>query len=217
MGQRSRGCDLHGRRRSGEWFIHVADDKGWYKDAGSNWDWAVRAVLGFAASVPVKLGIAGLAGLVAGIWLDSWLVKREKTKAPLSENSAARLPRYVAYWRTSVSIEGGGISAFNVAVVNNNLELVRAALVRGEIRLGANVIAVSTQAQPQIIGHMQLGEWKIAPDTPVPNPQNLSGYADVEIEYDDVPPRGIRRSKATFKFPGGTGGACATIVDQEES
>lgn len=62
----------------GEFFIEVARDKGWYTDAGDKWDRLVSAVLEFVTSPIAVAGIALLAGTVGGLWLDQFLLRRER-------------------------------------------------------------------------------------------------------------------------------------------
>lgn len=61
-----------------EFFIHVAEDKGWYEDAGERWDRIVSGLSSIVSSVPFLMGLALLGGLVAGMWLDSAMLKRER-------------------------------------------------------------------------------------------------------------------------------------------
>lgn len=71
-----------------EWLIEVARDKGYYDNAGRNWDSLVSAVLAFATSTVPLTGIALLAGLVGGMWLDQLLLRRERdVPTPLSSDA----------------------------------------------------------------------------------------------------------------------------------
>jgi len=60
-----------------EWFIEVAKDKGWYDEAGQRWDLIMSATLSFLSSPIVYIPVVGLAGIVAGLWLDVVLRKFE--------------------------------------------------------------------------------------------------------------------------------------------
>lgn len=71
----------------GEWFIHVAEDKGWYSDAGRTWDRVMASIIDFATSAPLLYSVTALGGLVAGVWLDTLLARRERpsrSSAPLA-------------------------------------------------------------------------------------------------------------------------------------
>lgn len=73
----------------GEWFIHVADDKGWYLNAGAEWDRAVTSiealfswVVANLTSAPALIGLGLLGGLVIGLWTDKYLKARESVAPP---------------------------------------------------------------------------------------------------------------------------------------
>lgn len=65
-----------------EWFIAVATDKGLFEDAGDQWDSFMGAIAEFATPGWVIYPLIGLAGLVAGLWLDVLLRKREAVLEP---------------------------------------------------------------------------------------------------------------------------------------
>lgn len=75
----------------GEWFIHVADDKGWYRDAGQTWDRGVSAILSFLSSAWLLYPATFLAGIVGGLWADFVLAKRERTQGESSDIATVRL------------------------------------------------------------------------------------------------------------------------------
>lgn len=54
----------------GQWFIQVATDKGWYRNAGTNWDRGVSAVLAVLSSAYIWVAVAGTGGLAAGLWFN---------------------------------------------------------------------------------------------------------------------------------------------------
>lgn len=58
---------------AGEWFIEVAKDKGWYRNAGENWDSAMSVVLSYLAQPGFYVPFTGFVGLVGGLWLDAAL------------------------------------------------------------------------------------------------------------------------------------------------
>ena len=78
----------------GEWFIHVAEDKGWYANAGRTWDRLMSAIIDFATSSPVIYSMTALGGLVAGVWLDTLLTRREQrsTRARSMRRVEPQLP-----------------------------------------------------------------------------------------------------------------------------
>ena len=59
-----------------QWFIQVATDKGWYANAGHDWDQLVTPLLAFLTSWPL-LAIAILSGgVMIGLRLDAYLANR---------------------------------------------------------------------------------------------------------------------------------------------
>lgn len=61
----------------GEWLIHVAEDKGWYRNAGKNWDRAMAAVAHFfewlssvATSTPALMLGSCIGGAAIALWSD---------------------------------------------------------------------------------------------------------------------------------------------------
>lgn len=69
---------------AGEWFIEVAKDKGWYSNAGQNWDGAMGVVMSYLASPALYVPFVGFGGVVVGLWVDTALksfeVKRIRLK-----------------------------------------------------------------------------------------------------------------------------------------
>ncbi|MBY0582357.1 MAG: hypothetical protein K2P68_05480 [Sphingomonas sp.] len=65
----------------GQFFIQVAQDKGWYTRAGHKWDVAMTFLLSSWTLYPATL----LAGFVVGLWVDAILAKRERK--PLEEEA----------------------------------------------------------------------------------------------------------------------------------
>lgn len=61
----------------GEWFVRVAEDKGLYENAGSNWDAAVHEVINFVVSPWALFPLAIFSGFVVGIWADYFLKRLE--------------------------------------------------------------------------------------------------------------------------------------------
>lgn len=64
-----------------EWFIEVARDKGWYKNAAKQFDGLTGAITAFVTSGIVLYPLTGLGGLVAGLWVDAWISKRERPES----------------------------------------------------------------------------------------------------------------------------------------
>lgn len=61
----------------GEWFIRVADDKGWYANAGKTWDRIMGPVASFfddfaavVTSLPFVILMTASGGVVLGLWLE---------------------------------------------------------------------------------------------------------------------------------------------------
>mgnify|MGYP003625896503 CR=1 FL=1 len=69
-----------------EWFIEVARDKGLFENAGANWDRVVSAVTTFVTSAWVLYPLAGLSGLVGGLWVDH-LLRRSEQQAGKPEST----------------------------------------------------------------------------------------------------------------------------------
>ena len=68
---------------AGEWFIEVAKDKGWYSNAGQNWDNAMGVVTSYLTNPALYIPFTGLAGVVGGLWIDTALKFFEaKNKKP---------------------------------------------------------------------------------------------------------------------------------------
>jgi len=65
----------------GQWFIQVATDKGWYRNAGRRWDGVMNALLSLWVLFPTSI----LAGFVGGLWADARLAKKERT--PLEDEA----------------------------------------------------------------------------------------------------------------------------------
>jgi hypothetical protein len=74
----------------GEWFIHVAEDKGWYQNAGRSWDRAMSVIFAMFSSWPFWIFTALVGGVTAGLWIDSYFAKREKNKAVAEAIEQAR-------------------------------------------------------------------------------------------------------------------------------
>ena len=64
----------------GQWFIQVATDKGWYRDAGHNWDRIMSGVTAILTSPYLTLPTIFFVGGIAGMWLDLWLIGRGAKK-----------------------------------------------------------------------------------------------------------------------------------------
>lgn len=60
-----------------EWFIEVVRDKGWYDNAGLGWDRAVSATVGFVTAPIILAPVLFLTGVVSGLWLDLFLMRKE--------------------------------------------------------------------------------------------------------------------------------------------
>jgi hypothetical protein len=60
----------------GQFFVQVATDKGWYAHAGETWDRFVTPLFHFATSAPVLAFALLFGGVVVGLWLDAYLVRR---------------------------------------------------------------------------------------------------------------------------------------------
>lgn len=74
----------------GEFFIEVARGKGWYTDAADKWDRVVSAVLSFVTAPAFIAGLALLTGLVGGLWLDQFLLRWDKRRAPTLESDTTQ-------------------------------------------------------------------------------------------------------------------------------
>lgn len=61
----------------GEFFIHVADDKGWYRNAGQRWDNAMTAVFWFLNSGWVLYPTVFSVGLFLGLRLEGYFFRKE--------------------------------------------------------------------------------------------------------------------------------------------
>jgi hypothetical protein len=75
-----------------EWLIEVARDKGVYDHAGQRWDAIVGVIADFVMSPAVAHPMVGLAGLVAGLWLDNWLRRRDAARMAAPNQDASRRP-----------------------------------------------------------------------------------------------------------------------------
>lgn len=91
---------------AGEWFIEVAKDKGWYSNAGQNWDSVTSAVLSYLSNPVLYISFAGFAGVVGALWLDTALKvldarRRESRRLGLLEAGSAPHPntRYILLQR----------------------------------------------------------------------------------------------------------------------
>lgn len=62
----------------GQWFIQVAEDKGWYAHAGQTWDRIMSGLLGALTSPIATHAAMGCVALAAGMWLDFILYRRER-------------------------------------------------------------------------------------------------------------------------------------------
>lgn len=88
----------------GEWFIEVAEDKGWYSNAGQTWDGAMSAVLSFLSQPIFYVPFTASAGIVGGLWLDTALRTYEERRSKpkeidwvFLETEIAKVQRFVAY------------------------------------------------------------------------------------------------------------------------
>jgi len=153
-------------------------------------------------------------------------------------SSAAPLERPIAYEPAGVSLVEGQVTAFKFGVVNNATTLMNVRLVSAELRVGDQVIGRVAGGRPVMLGNKQTAFWQISasgPEAvteeakeyiaasvsgtlgkPSPTPPASVGSATIEISYDDVPARGVRRSKILYNFPTNVGGYSATIASQEE-
>lgn len=82
----------------GEWFIEVAKAKGLYTDAGNQWDSVMTRAISTGGSIAafllsgwVLFPATGLLGLVAGLWLDTFLKVRESAASSATPDSGQRL------------------------------------------------------------------------------------------------------------------------------
>jgi hypothetical protein len=69
-----------------EWFIHVAEDKGWYENAGKNWDRLMNELIILLTSPSLTYLTVGVVCFAAGMWIDYLLYRRER--APIEEAMA---------------------------------------------------------------------------------------------------------------------------------
>lgn len=82
-----------------EWFIEVARDKGFFTDAGGTWDSVVGTVLTAVLNPWFLAGLTGLGGLVAGLWIDAFLRRIERRRAPDYSALAEALTRITTKYR----------------------------------------------------------------------------------------------------------------------
>lgn len=186
--------------------------------------WFTAATLG----EPVRY-IFGVAATALTIW-GFWPGKKKL--------DTSQLPRAIAYEPAGVSLANGRIAAFKAGVVNNASTLVSVRLISAEMKVNDIVLGRVISRQPALLGHKQTAFWEIPasgeipavanPKTYIPasvegtlgepnlTPEAATGFATVEIEYDDVPPQGIRRSRISYSFPTNCGGYSTTVLSQEE-
>jgi hypothetical protein len=73
-----------------EWPIEVARDKGWYSNAGRNFDQVASSIRQFLTSWWMMSPVLLLAGIVAGLWADTLLSKVKVRNPPPTEPIAMR-------------------------------------------------------------------------------------------------------------------------------
>jgi hypothetical protein len=75
-----------------EWFIHVLEDKGWYRNAGAIWDRGISGIVAVLASEWLRIAAGVVAGFAAGMRTDSFLLRRENGPTGITSADIVPLP-----------------------------------------------------------------------------------------------------------------------------
>lgn len=185
---------------------------------------AVAAPPWLSAMIPdvtgwhVAVAVLGSIVLSRLLLAPYWLWQDERRRAEEAEARVVRtgehLPRSIRYEPAGVGRHNGAISGINLQVGNTSSAMLQVSLERAVVTFGSDVSCQTQQGAPQYLSGGETTIFSLA--APVGLKPETDGEVVAEFVYDDVPPRGPRRSRLKYRLPLRGGGYCGEIVMHEE-